>query len=634
MADPRPRDTADRGRHGSALVIALIVSAVLAVLGLTFLALAGTEGRIAANEERVDQARFAAGSALALVKTWFDRPGTGTALIEPLAAAIDRSLRRIEDDGDPATPPVPQDGARWPRYKQGIDLDADGADDLFRPPYRGGVAHELSGTEDGPDLRIDAAASIAAAAFLDDLSDRLFADFPRRARGIRARVRRIDVYGPPWVRTAGTWLRHGIGSVRVDAVILRRAGAAERIVGHATTRAVLEAVSYGRSVGPLRSCAGIEWPAPDTIRWGAVVADGPVTLSPDHRQRPSSWPRALSATPRVDLLWGHDDDPAFLAYRGRLEADAQPIEDPWLRWWTSGPITGAPAAPQPYPFVWNPTPPDPLGDETRTHHAVPGEDGNHANLFHNLPAAPCAAADYPRFKAIATSGGHDVRHFVWAGGTTFREGGAGPAREFRDLTDGATGLLFFDTADRSAPRDDDGDGRYDNLTPAIRIVGGTWSVRGALVVHAESLLVDGARGRPVVTQAPGEPFQDRNADGRFDPGEAWVNLAYPGVPGGAFVVDATDNRRDDGTLRGLPVRNRRGPPVVHDVVLWGWLRTAGRFESRGAATWYGSLRVESGVVDPGTPGPSPVLLWDADLGSGWPPPALGLPRVVITGVEP
>jgi hypothetical protein len=623
----------DQGRRGSALVIALIVAAVLAALGISFLMLAETEGRIARNEERVDQARRAAEAAAGIVRAWFDRPWAADHLILPPDAAIDRTLRTIDDDGDPATPPWPQDGSAWPRYKQGIDLDGDGRDDLFRPPYRGALVHALHGTETGPDLRIDSTASAAAASFLSDLSDRLFAGFPRPSQGVHARILCIDVYGPPHVRSGGAWVRFGLGRVKVVAAIMRRVGGTDRVVARRAVRVVLHQVPYGRSAGPLQSCAGLEWTGPLTASWGRVDVTGDATLAPIHAARPSSWPRVIPPAGGVDLLWGYDDPAAFGAYRGRLETAGERLEDPWLRLIVGGTIAGAPPAPQPFPFVWDPTVPDPLGDGTRTHHDHAVDDGNHANLFHRLPPAPCAPLDYTLWKTIATSGGRDVRYFAWAGGTRFREDGIGPAREFRDLTDGREGLLFFDTADGTAPADVDGDGLWDNLTPAIHITGGTWGVRGLLILNAASFRVDAA-GRPAQVRAPGEPFQDGDADGRHDPGETWVNLAYPTIHGGPFVVDGGDVRRDDGTRLGPPVRNRRGPAAPVSVALWGMLWTHGRFESRGNATYYGRVVAGSGVVDPGSPVTTPTILWDADLAGDWPPPGWSLPRVVFGAWEP
>ena len=621
---------ADGSAEGTAMILAVLVAAVLTVLGMSYLAISETESRIARNERRSVQAARLAAAGLRVVKTWFDHPADPRNLLNPTDRVVDRSLRRIDHDGDPATPPWPQDGAAWPRYKQGVDLDADGADDLFDRPYRDGPLHATMGTEDGPDMRIDADASPLARAFLERLTRALVADFPGDEPGISAGIVRIDVYQPPHVPIAGAPVRHGLATVKVAVRIGPAPGVVGQPVAERTVIAVLGEIPYAAGArGPLRACGGIDWEGELTARWGEVGDAAGALLGDGREALPSSWPRVPAPDPGLDLLWGWDDDAAFAGYGAELEAGGEALEDPWFRYTSGGTVAGAPAGAQPYPFAWNPAPPDPLGDGTWPNHDHPGEDGNHSNLFQGVPTSPCDPFRYDLWKSIATSGERDVHHYVWRGGDRFAEDGAGFARSFREITDGAEGLLFFDTTDGRPPADSDGDGAPDNLTPPIDIDGGTWSVRGFVYVHARSLRAGDLAGRPATLHAPGEPFQDRDRDGVHDGGEPWVNLAYPDTIDGPFLVDAADALQDDGGIAGLPVRNRQGPAIAGRASIHGLLYNHGSVVVDGDATHYGTI-VAGDVIGRQ---PTPQIIWDPRLRNAWPPAGWDLPRVSVTRWE-
>src|SRR5262245_17605934 len=167
--------------RGSAMILAVLVMVMLTLLGISFLLMAETENRIAENERLGQQALYFGEASVRQIKRWFDYPNSGNNLINPPLNVIDRSLRWIDDDGDPATAATPNDGvANGPlcRFKQEWDPDADGLDDVFEKPYREGPTLALMGTEDHPDMRIDEDASTAARTFLSDLSNTLLPDFP------------------------------------------------------------------------------------------------------------------------------------------------------------------------------------------------------------------------------------------------------------------------------------------------------------------------------------------------------------------------------------------------------------------------------------------------------------------------
>src|SRR5262245_62343455 len=125
------------GERGSAMILAVLVMVMLTLLGISFLLMAATENRIAENERLGLQALYFGESGVRVVKRWFDYPASANNLINPPLNVIDRSLRWIDDDGDPATAPTTNDGvANGPlcRFKQEWDPDADGLDDVFEKP--------------------------------------------------------------------------------------------------------------------------------------------------------------------------------------------------------------------------------------------------------------------------------------------------------------------------------------------------------------------------------------------------------------------------------------------------------------------------------------------------------------------
>jgi hypothetical protein len=627
---------------GSAMVLAVLVVVILTLLGTSFLLIADTENRIAENERLSAQALYFAEGGVRAVVQWFDHPGSAENLVPLDGAAADRTARTIDDDGDPATPPHPQDGSAWPRYKQDVDSDADGADDLFERPYRDRVdlRQTLLGTEDGPDVRVRATDGSAAADFLARLSEALMAGYPSAGTGIRARVHSIEVYAPPYLRIGGVWTRFGIATVKVVARISRTGLGPEQLLAERHVKAVLNEVPYGVPFGPLHSCAGIAMQVGAPGAWGTVTAVGGVDLdfAANHARVPAGFPRVLPPTVRADLLWGFDRPADVAAYGAAVEAGGGAVDDPWFRLMAGQGFAGAPsAALEPFGFGWLPG--GLLGDGQRPAHAG-GLEGSHANIFQFMPLVSCPEMDYTVWKSVATSGRAGVEYYVWSG-SGFRRDGLGPARSFRDITDldpmvpGASPTLyFFDTTDARAPHDDDGDGAPDNLTPDEILDGGTWSARGFIFLNARSFRAAGVAGRPLTLRAPGEPFQDADQDGVRDAGEVWINLRYPGAANGAIAVDSTDARRDDGTTGGAAEWNASGPPWTLEVSLGGILALAGRFDASGTAVHAGSI-VARGGVEQSQPGAgAPRILWNDAVRRGeWPPEDWPLPRVLVSRWE-
>ncbi len=614
-APARRRAAGGERERGSAIVLALLVAVILTLLGISFLWMAETEVRIAENEKLAAQALYVAEGGARVVKSWFDKPSV--ALHVPEMAEVDRTLRTIDLDG--AGPGVPQAaGGGIPYYKEGVDADADGEDDLFLRPYRGGTEHALLGTPDGPDVRIDAG-DPSSAPFLRELSIALASDLEGPL--FRARIARIDVFGPPYVQDGAVWVRYGLGTIRVTVELRRgtEGGPEERVVAQRTVQAVLNEAPYPGPYGALHSCADIEWSDGLSVRWGAMTAILNSDLPADEDDYPESVPRSIPGTPALDSVWGGGWPQSLADWRSAVDGSA--IEDPWFRVLVGGTmgLSVGGTNQQPFPSPWS---------------TGAGGCCDHSNLFRRLYYVGCPVYDYDLWKSIAAAGDSHVRYYVWDSGTQYRENGRGAPQEFADITDGRTGIYFFDTADGLPPRDDDADARYDNLAPPIVVSGGTWSFRGFLFLNAESFRVSGATGRTAELRAPGEPFHDSSGppDGAWQAGETWVNLAYDSAnPYAAFVVDGSDNLQDPGGTGSGAVRNSTGPPLSASVHVEGILFTNGAFSSRGNGTYFGSVIARQGVSEAGGAAGRPDLFWDDRIRRGdWPPEGWTLPRVILT----
>jgi len=595
--------------RGSALVIALLVTVILAMLGISFLLMAETENRIAQNERRSAQAFYAAQSTVRVVKRWFDSPLGGMAL--PALADVDRTQRRIIDETDPYDPAdvIVADGVigSAPYYKQDVDLDTNTLDDVFDRPFRGGVLHQFLGTEDGPDIVIDEA-NAASEIFLRALEQEILPGYP--GDNLSFRIARIDLFAPPYVRSGAGWGRYGIATVRVLARLFNVA--TQRVVAEREIRAVISEIPYWSAYGPLHSCGDLTLTgAPMTVHWGALTAEQDMRLPATLGDLPRGLPRELPVAPRSDPLLTSIDWSDWAT-----EVAGQAVEDPWIRFPTLASIVApaVPNNPQPYASPWN-------GWTSGTPAPGPCCDG-YSHLFQDQPLVSCPTYDYEDWKAVASSSERGVHYFEW-NGTQFVEDGTGDMGTLQALTDGREGIFFFDTTDALPPHDDDSDGIIDNLTPAITITS-NWSFRGVLYLNADRIRFNGAVGVNRQVQAPGEPYVDSNQNGAFDAGEQFLNLDYPTTAGSVF---------DPLAILDSGIRDARGPAIGVPVSLQGLLITQGSFEATGTGTLYGSVVAMSGVTQSVADGslPTPRLIFDASIVDGFPPLGWSLPRVTITG---
>ncbi len=612
------------GERGSALVIAVLVMAVLTLLGMSYLMMADLENKIAENERLSAQALYFGEGVTREVKRWFDRPpytAPGEAnLCRPTTAVIDRSLRRIDVDGPGPTAAVDADGTTArPYYKAGVDRDNDGSDDIFDKPYRMALSDMFVGIAGRPDIQMDRATNSGTAAFLDALADKIMPGFPAGAAGVLARIKTIDVYAPPYLDSGGgNWIRYGIATVSTRVQILRNPGTAgEQIMADHTVRAVLNETPFAGVFGPLHSCDELGWSNAFKVHWGPATAgttgDFPPG-APNGMYR--SIPRDLPPTPKLDLLHGHLDDPTWTTLVNQLQG--KDVEDPWFRFFAALDV-------QNWATLGSP----------QVH--SPGMiDQDESNKFQNYPNVPCPEFNYETWKSIAKSGGSDVHYYAWdTGASNFRENGSGTGADFETLTTGKTGLFFFDTTDGLPPHDFDAGNVAGNLTPEINIRDANYGVRGLVYVNTSMWRVTGSPGRPATFTFPGEPFRDKNEDGVRDAGEEQINLRYTGVADldDTLVVDSADTYDQAIPPPATPVAvwNAKGPSVVHDAIVWGILYVTGQFDASGTPYYDGSVVTYAGTETGAKTVGTANLYWDPSLKENWPPPGWDLPRVIITG---
>ncbi|HET6374237.1 MAG TPA: hypothetical protein VFG76_13090 [Candidatus Polarisedimenticolia bacterium] len=627
----------DREDRGAALLLAAMVCAILATVGLVFLSLADTETRITTLRRDQEQVMRTADAGALSVKAWFDRPVSG----EPGAGAqhlflsrfdlrdpahFDRAARLIDADADDLTPPVPADGSPGREfYRQGRNVSAGYPHlDFFGKPFRGSTALAFLGTAQGPDLVLSDLPGVV------DLLDEINAElFPRQE--ITGRIERIDVFGPPSIAASSPGARLGVATVQVTAAKYRRldrSGGVQvvppgaRPTARAVVRMGLAEIPVGSPRGALEACGDLTVGGRLRARWGRVTAMGRVTLAGPAAALDvnvaSGFPYSSLGRHITGLAPG-DDLAAWLGNADRV------VEDPWLVVAAGGLLTGwETLADQPFPYSAS---------------IEPGRD--HSNLFQRIGGLRCPSFDYDLWKSLSLGVGPGDRHSRYfafdPNSGLFRENGRGPLRSVREWTHGEQGLFFFDTTDGSRPR-------AGNLTPPVRIAGGDWSTAGLIYLNARSFEADSIRGTSRILLPPGEPFDDRDRDGVQTSSEFHLNLRYPvsvgtGAAGDEFAREITaaqtavaaspdgETYRVDTTMD----RDLRGIPIVAEINLMGLLVNSGEIVAQGAWTVYGSL-VAGGDVTQSAPGAdSPTIYFDDRFNTGeWPPPEIAMPRTYIT----
>jgi Tfp pilus assembly protein PilX len=621
---PMPPGSAVTGsrerERGSALIIATLVSVILSLLGISYMMMAQTENTIAENERNAAMALYVAEAGARLAINWFNDPSS-TGYLVPATGQVDRTLRVFDHDNDTGTARVQgsSGNAAQPLYKDATFTTSP----LFDRPYRSALADTFFGVETGVETGADAGFPTAgpdlvvATSHLATINDALFPNFPSPT--LRARIARIEVYGPPIVNGS----RMGIATVKVTGGVFLYPGTAdERQIATRVVKAVVNEIPVPGPVGPLQSCSALAYTGAFEINWGTGSSLGNATF-----------PTGAQMNTQVDTGVPYNlNDPFTYISGGTTLAswatanDGSAIDDPWFKFITGGSITGAPNTNvQPWPYAG----------------ATPSLD--HSNVFQNT-VINCPTFDYNMWKSIAQSGSKNHFYFKSATSSTFQLDGTGAALTFQAATAGRTGVMFFDTRDGMVPR-----GLYTdtwpttNLTDDISIASASgWpGMQGFVFVNAKSFETTGAgnigTNRTIIP--PGE----------VSDGSGFVNLQYPTtltgnftirqaaaspaafqdpVTGDWYCVDHTTCTNATRTPAGAPVLDPTGLPFTAQVVMDGVMYISGVFKAQGNADFFGSVVAQQGVIDgAGTPG----FYFDESLIEGnWPRKGMNLPRVIVS----
>jgi hypothetical protein len=610
-----------RGEQGSALIIATLVSVILALLGISYLMMGQTERSLAENERNAATALYVAEAGARLVVQWFNDP-TSTGYLVPTLNDVDRTQRVFDHDADPRTARVQcaAGNAARPIYKDAALTNGG----IFDRPYRSSVENAFLGVETGieagfPDAGPDL---VVGAAHLTTINDALFPNFPKP--DLRARVSRIEIYAPPTVTIGGTAMRLGIATIKVTAGVFTYPGTAdERQIATRVVKAVVSEIPIPRLTGPLQSCAALSRTGGFEVHWGTASAAAGADLPSD-----------LDARVSTGVPYAQDDPGAFYAdatphsLRTWAEAmDGRVIEDPWFKFIAGGAIAGSPNSNrQPWPFTY------------------PGDGATgHSNLFQNIPV-DCPSFDYDLWKSIAQGGQRGTYYFSWSGDDLFRLDGTGAAETLAQATSGRSGIFFFDTRDGRPPRGVPSDSwPTTNLTPGISLDGSSgWTgLVGFAYLNMAGIATSGAGpiGATRTVVPPGELFD----------GSGFVNLEYPTSLAGSYTVrssapapatflDVTTHTRycvdavtctpGSWTPSAVPVRDATGLPFQTPTVLDGVVYNSGSFTTGGNAVFFGSVVAQQGVLDGGG---NPGFYFDESLlERSWPRAGMDMPRVIIS----
>ncbi len=605
-----------RGEEGSALILAVLISVILSLLGVSYLMMAQTENTIAENERNATLSLYIAEAGTRLAITWFNDPST-TGFMVPTTGQVDRTKRLVDHDNNDATAlqaAIAADATK-PLYKDGALTTAA----IFERPYRALKEETFIGIETGTDPNPSFANSgpdlIVTDAHLATINNALFPNFPSGAR--RARIARIEIYAPPIIDIGGTPTRMGIATIKVIGGVFLYAGTGdERQIASRVVKAVINEIPVPGPGGPLQSCANLNYNGEFSINWGAGSAAGNADIAGN-----------LDGKSDTGLPYAPNDPNNYISGANTLATwatahDGEEIEDPWYKFSASGAIDEA----------------------TNTNvqpwaHVYPGTvDDDHSNLFQFVPTT-CPTFDYSLWKAISQSGFRGHEYWAWSAGQNFRLDNQGAPVDFEDALAGKAGVIFFDTQDGLRPNGLPYTNPGTNLTPPIAMSGGGWGAQGMIYINAQQFRSTGVGGVNRTVIPPGEPGD----------GSGFVNLIYPGDFTGGFTISdgtvafasfqdpvtgdwwCTDALQCDAAARIpalAPVQDEYGLPFVDDVTIDGVLYVSGTLEVQGNDNFFGSVIAEQGVIDgSGTPS----FYFDESLVKGnWPRSGMDIPRVVVS----
>ncbi|MFQ5877323.1 MAG: pilus assembly PilX N-terminal domain-containing protein [Acidobacteriota bacterium] len=616
------------GERGSALILAVLITVILSLLGISYLLMAQTENTIAENERNSLLALYVAEAGARLAVGWFNDPSS-TGYFVPGVSQVTRTDRLLDHDGDPATPrvlAVSGDAAK-PLYKDAAVTPSG----LFDRPYRSALGDTFLGIETGTDPDPSYATKgpdlVVTQSHLDAINDALFPGFP--SPDLRAKIARIELYSPPVVSIGGVDTRMGIATIKVTGGVFIYPGTTdERQIATRVVKAVVNEIPVPAPAGPLQSCSTLDYTGSFEIHWGTASSQGnaDLGLTSGNVDNKSNTGVPYNLNDPFTYISGADTLASWATAH-----DNEEIEDPWFKFVAGGALANIGTF-APFP-----------GDPQPWHYTSPGSTSlDHTNLFQNT-VMNCPEFDYGLWKAIAQSGNKNHYYFKYDGGGNFRLDGTGPPVDFMTASDGLEGVIFFDTADGQPPNGLAYSDPGTNLTPDVEIDSTTgWQgVQGFLYVNAKSFTTTGTGGigslRTIIP--PGEPGD----------GSGFVNLDYPGTLKGTYRIKdgtvnfetfqdpvtgdwwCTDASQCDSTARTpslTPVKDEYGLPFQETVIVDGVFYTSGVISAKGNAKYFGSVIAEQGVLDGGG---TPEFWFDESLVKGnWPRKGMNLPRVVVT----
>ncbi len=616
------RDT-NRNERGSALIIAILITVIMSLLGISYLLMAQTESTIAENERNGAMALYVAEAGARVAVNWFNDPSTTTGYLVPTTGQVTRTVRLLDTDNNPATARVlgTSGDLTKPLYKDAAAT----LSPLFDRPYRSALGETFLGIETGTDPDSANATKgpdiVVNQSHLDTINAALFGVFP--APTLRARIQRIEIYAPPIVSIGGAATRMGIATVKViGGVVLYPGTAEERQIATRVVKAVVNELPLPGPSGPLQSCGSVDIGGSLDIYWGTATSAAGFSYNTG----------ALNNKAPTGIPYANNDPYSYYNSGGNTLATwaaahpGESMEDPWYRAIAGGAVdVGGASEPQPLKFLTGP-PSVPW----------PGEiDKDHSNIFQNTPSN-CPIFDYNQWKAIAQSGVKNTYYFKHSSGVNFLLDGVGTAQSFETWTTGRTGVMFFDTANGRDPNNGGGG----SLSPAIS-AGSSWNSEGVMYLNAVDFSTTGNNGSGTskFIVPPGEPgdatgFVNIDYPNGFGPGYQISSVAESyrvlnTTTGEWWCTDYTNNADcQTGAGANTIVKDTYGRPFYADVAWSGVFYTNGTVQFHGNAQYYGSLVAQGNVsASAGTP----QFFFDERIIKGnWPPKEMKLPRVVIS----
>lgn len=518
------RANMNRSDRGSALLATLMVMVALSLLGLAFVTISETEGAISINQRNLTQAQQTAETGTKFVIEWFQNPDWALANnLMPANADAIKPIRTIKASTD--------------RYKPNV------ADLLLDKPFKPGRTDRFYGSENSPDIVINAATDQA---FLNDLNTVLFVNPAETGR-----ITDIRIYAPPMagatLNADGYWedgTRLGVATVQVTATKCRTDTALDpctsaddesRIIAQKTTRAILSEWPFPGPSGPVQTNADLSTNGNLQVHWGKITATGQMDL-----KRPYGGLPYHDAYNRVRYEFGYVDpalgaandpwptDPASTDFKNRYdwinEVVTREIFDPWYEAWSRndflGDGNGGPFQPMKY------------NDPALAMFDFGAQDtcGICRTIFQfqtqNLPDDQqdvlFPRIDYDFWKDIAISGDDQdtIFYLQHAGGVNFRDrnGTVKTALQWVDTTAGAVaGFYFFDTANGLNPQN----GGPGILTPEVDVAGWAGQMQGFIYLNSTKWNASGGGGPTGWYQMPGEPYRDIGFWKADSTGTAW-----------------------------------------------------------------------------------------------------------------